>query len=153
MAPEGIVLRPGQAERLPLRTSQVDYLATAKQSKFMSLFEFTVAPGFDTGAHYHTQIEEFFYVLEGELDLRKGDEVLHAGPGTFVLVTPGTAHFIANRGSKPARILLGCLPPGHEGYFAELSALLAKEGPPDAEAIAALRKKYDTIQLSGLQSK
>lgn len=153
MPPEGTVVRPGQAERVPLRNSYVDCLATAAHSQYMSLFEFYVAPGFDTGAHYHTRIEEFFYVLEGELDLRKGDDVIHAGPGTFVHVAPGTAHFIANRGAKPARILLGCMPPGHEGYFAELSVLLAKDGPPDPEAVGALRKKYDTIQLSGLQSK
>ncbi len=50
--------------------TRVDYLVTAEHSKQCSLFEFTVAPGFNTGAHYHTKIEEIFYVLEGELDLR-----------------------------------------------------------------------------------
>ncbi len=70
-----------------------------------------------------------------------------------MFVPPGTPQYIANRGTKPRRLLLGCNPPGHENYFAELPALLAKPGPPDPEAIAALRKKYDTIQLSELQSK
>ena len=57
----------------------VDYLVTAEHSKQCSLFEFTVAPGFNTGAHYHTKIEEIFYVLEGELDLRCGDYSWRAG--------------------------------------------------------------------------
>jgi quercetin dioxygenase-like cupin family protein len=153
MSAEGTVIQPGHAQRVSLHGSHIDYLATAKQSKFTSFFEFLAAPGFDTGAHYHTRIEEFFYVLEGEFDLRSGDQVFQGGPGTFALVPPGTPHFIANHGSKPARILIGCSPPGHEAYFSELSALLEKGGPPDVAAIGALRKKYDTIQLSGMQSK
>jgi quercetin dioxygenase-like cupin family protein len=153
MASAGVVLQPGQAKQVDLRGSKIIYLATGQNSQGCSLFEFDVAPGFDTGAHYHTKIEEFFYVIEGEFDLRSGDRTFQAGPGTFVFVPPGSAHYIANKSGKRARMLLGCVPPGHEGYFDELAALLAKSGPPDAEAIAALRKKYDTIQLSALQSK
>jgi hypothetical protein len=41
-------------------------------------------------------------------------------------------------------------PPGHDRYFAELAAILARSGPPDTDAIAALRSKYDTEQLSSL---
>ncbi len=43
-------------------------------------------------------------------------------------------------------------PPGHENYFEELSALVALGGPPNAEAIAALRARYDTEQLSALKT-
>jgi hypothetical protein len=49
-------------------------------------------------------------------------------------------------------MLLVTAPPGHERYFEELSALLAQGGPPDPEAIAALRRKYDTVQVSTLAS-
>jgi quercetin dioxygenase-like cupin family protein len=150
---EAVVIQPGEAKRTMLRTTGVDYLSTAAESKWCSMFELFVAPGFDTGAHYHTRIEEFFYVLEGELALRAGEKLVIGGPGTFVFIPPGVAHSIANAGSKPARMLLGCSPPGHEKYFDELNALLAGSGPPDPAAIAALRNKYDTIQISGLQSK
>ena len=153
MSVAGLVVEPGTAKSFELRGSRANVLTTAKDSKGCSLFEFDAAPGFDTGAHYHTRIEEFFYVLEGEFDLKCGDRVVRAGPGAFVLVPPGVPHGIANHGNEHARLLLGCLPPGHEGYFEELAALLAKSGPPDAEAVATLRRKYDTIQLSALQSK
>lgn len=153
MAATGVVVQAGQAKQLDLRGSRIAPLVTGKDSTGCSLFEFEIVPGFDTGAHYHTKMEEFFYVLEGECDLRSGDRVVHAGPGTFVFAPPGTTHSIANSSTKRARMLLGCLPPGHEGYFDELSVLLAGSGPPDAQAIATLRKKYDTIQLSDLQSK
>jgi len=152
MSTAGVMVQPGRVKRVELRGSWLNYLVTGRDSKGCSLFEFDAAPGFDTGVHYHTRIEEFLYVLEGEVDLRSGDQVTHAAPGAFVFVPRGTKHSIANFGKKRSRLLLGCLPPGHENYFEELSALLAKPGPPSSEAIAALRKKYDTIQVSGLRS-
>src|SRR5947209_676865 len=33
--------------------------------------------------HYHTNLTELFYVLEGELKLQIGEQVVQAGPGTF----------------------------------------------------------------------
>jgi quercetin dioxygenase-like cupin family protein len=152
MSGTGVVLERGRAKRVDLRGSRLDYLLTEKDSKGCSLFEFDVAPGFDTGRHYHTAMEEFFFVLEGKVDLRSGDRVVSGEPGTFVFVPPGVVHAITNSGTKRARLLLGCVPPGHENYFDELAALLAKEGPPDPALVGALRKKYDTIQVSGMQA-
>jgi hypothetical protein len=49
---------------------------------------------------------------------------------------------------KPARVLLVVSPPGFEHYFEELEKLLAHVSPPDPDAIAELRSRYDTEQLS-----
>jgi quercetin dioxygenase-like cupin family protein len=114
MSVEGIILHHGEAGGVTLHETRVDYLLTAENSKQCSLFEFTIAPGFNTGAHYHTKIEELFYVLEGELDLRCGDKTVRGGPGTFVFVPPGAAHAFGNSGSSPGRMLLITAPPGHE---------------------------------------
>ena len=108
------------------------------------------APGFNTGAHYHTKIEEIFYILEGELDLRCGEHTVRGGPGTCVFVPPGAAHAFGNSGSSPGRMLLITAPPGHEKYFDELRDLIAKGGKPDPDTLAKLRAKYDTVQLATL---
>src|SRR5438270_10374456 len=79
MSVEGLILHHGEAHGVTLHQTRVDYLVTAEHSKHCSLFEFTVAPGFNTGAHYHTKIEEIFYVLEGELDLRCGERTVRGG--------------------------------------------------------------------------
>jgi quercetin dioxygenase-like cupin family protein len=152
MSLEGIILQAGEAQGVSLRDTRIDYLVTADQSRHCSVFEFSVAPGFDTGAHYHTKIEELFYVLEGELNLRSGDRTIRGGPGTFVFVPPGAAHSFGNPGPGVGRLLVICAPPGHEKYFDELASLVAKGGRPDADALAKLRSKYDTIQLSSLTS-
>jgi len=153
MSVEGIVLHNERTAGVDLRGTRVDYLVTADQSRHCSLFEFFVAPGFDTGAHYHTKIEETFYVLEGELNLRCGERVVRAGPGTRAFVPPGVVHSFGNSGSDPARILMIASPPGHEKYFDELAELVSKGGSSDPEAIGKLRVKYDTIQVSALVSK
>ncbi len=152
MSTKAIVVQHGQATGVDLRGTRVDYLVTAGQSKHCSVFEFSVAPGFDTGAHYHTKIEETFYVLEGELNLGCGEQELRAGPGTSGFVPPGVAHSFGNLGTAPARILVIASPPGHEKYFDELVEIVTKGGRPDPEAISTLRAKYDTIQVSGLVS-
>jgi hypothetical protein len=43
-------------------------------------------------------------------------------------------------------------PPGHEQYFEELVKLVTHSGPPDATAIAKLRARFDTEQLSALKA-
>jgi quercetin dioxygenase-like cupin family protein len=151
MSVEGIILHRGEADGVTLHQTRVDYLLTAEDSKECSLFEFTVAPGFNTGAHYHSKIEETFYVLEGELDLRCGERTIRGGPGTFVFIPRGAVHAFGNSGTKPGRMLLSAAPPGHEKYFDELQDLVAKGGgKPDPEALAKLRAKYDTVQIASL---
>jgi len=152
MSIEGIILQRGEAHGVAVRGTQIDFLVTAEHAKSCSMFELSIAPGFDTGAHYHTKIEESLYVLEGELHLRAGDRVVQGGPGTFVFVPSGAALSFGNPGPSTARMLLVMAPPGFERYFEELSELLAQAGQPDPEAIAALRRQYDTVQLSTLTS-
>lgn len=147
MSIEGIILQPGQAAAVSILGSRIEYLVTGGQSKSCSIFELSVAPGFDTGAHYHTRMEEFFYVLEGELNLQSGDRVIRGGPGTFMFVPCGTAHSYGNPASGAARVLLITSPPGFEGYFEELANLVARGGRPDPDAIARLRARYDTVQI------
>lgn len=111
------------------------------------------APGFDTGAHRHTSIEEFFYVLDGEIEARAGERVVVVGgPGTFMFVPKGVAHSFANRTTAQATVVLFTSPAGHERYFEELAEVLRSGGPPDAEAIARVRARHDTEQLSTLQT-
>jgi hypothetical protein len=51
---------------------------------------------------------------------------------------------------QPAWLLLVMSPPGHERYFEELAGILSVGGQPDSDAIAELRRRHDTKQLSAL---
>ena len=63
---------------------------------------------------------------------------------------PRVAPAFANRTDAPARSPRITSPPGHDRYFDELAEILAVEGPPDSNAIAELRRRYDTEQISSL---
>jgi quercetin dioxygenase-like cupin family protein len=149
---QALIHRPGGGETLSLRGTKVRVLCTEADSVGASTFEFHAMPGFDTGSHYHSKIEEQFYVIDGEMELRAGDQVILGRPGAFVTVPAGIAHAFANRSDSPSRMLLVCTPPGHERYFAELAQILARPGAPDAEEIAALRARFDTTQVSPLST-
>ena len=153
MSVEAIVIQGGNAGRVvSLRGTEVAYKAEGvRPGGGPTFLEFHPAPGFSTGDHVHSQIEEIFYVVEGEVQIRVGDQALRARPGDFVLVPPGVAHGFGNPGNDPAKMLLVISPAGvHESYFEELAEVLRKPGPPDVGAIGALRKRYDTEQVSPL---
>ena len=150
MSVEALVYEPEDGETLILRGTKVRVLCTAADSVGASTFEFIAAPGWDTGSHFHSKVEEQFYVIDGEMALRVGDRTIVGRPGTFVTVPTGVAHAFANRSDTPARMLVVVTPPGHERYFAELAEILSRPGAPDPDEIAALRSRFDTTQVSPL---
>jgi quercetin dioxygenase-like cupin family protein len=80
--------------------------------------------------HRH-DFDEAFYVLEGELTFRLGDELTTARAGEFVFAPRGSVHTLANRSERPARYLLTCTPAGFERTLARRIAEQAGEDPPE----------------------
>jgi len=152
MSLEALIHGPEAGETLSLRGTTVRLLSTAATSVGASTFEFVAAPGWDTGSHLHSKIEEQFYVVDGEMELRAGDRLIVGRPGTFVSVPTGVPHAFANRANRPARLLVVATPPGHERYFLELAEILSRPDAPDPDEIAALRTRFDTTQVSPLST-
>jgi mannose-6-phosphate isomerase-like protein (cupin superfamily) len=65
----------------------------------------TIAPW-----HVHHNDDEAWYVLEGALAIRAGDEVIELGAGSAHLVPRGTPHTYWNPGPDPVRYLLFMTP-------------------------------------------
>jgi quercetin dioxygenase-like cupin family protein len=62
-------------------------------------------PGFSVDAHSHPDHVDSFYVLEGEAEFTVGEDVVRAGPGTWVAAPVGTRHCFRNVGDGELRIL------------------------------------------------
>lgn len=109
----------------------------------VAIVEHTLAPGL-LGAppHRHTREDETSYVLEGQLTVQIGADVVTAGPGEIVVKPRGISHTFWNAGDQPVRFLEVISPGGFEDYFAELASIIPADGPPDAGAIAALGARY-----------
>lgn len=143
-------LEAGGGRSVWLRGTKVVFKVESDSAAGASVTEWDAVPGFDTGAHVHERLEETWYVLSGELEFRVGEEMFTAGVGATVFVPPGVAHAFANRSDANASFLLSMSPPGHDRYFDELAEILAGDGPPDPQAIADLRRRYDTRQIQTL---
>src|SRR5919199_234258 len=100
MSIEQLFLAPGEGETASLRGTEVVFKATGQRpGGGPTVLEFICAPGFSTGDHVHSTIEEIFYVVDGEFSLRAGDWAGRVGPGGLVRVPPSTAHGFGNPGS------------------------------------------------------
>ena len=60
--------------------------------------------------HVHDQDDEAWYVLEGTLEFRLGEDEVEAGAGSAVFARRGTPHTYRNAGATPARYLLVMTP-------------------------------------------
>ncbi|MGD9890559.1 MAG: cupin domain-containing protein [Dehalococcoidia bacterium] len=112
----------------------------------IGFFEGTTPAGFGPPRHIHHTCDELFYVLSGEFEFLLGDQVVHAGPGTFVFIPRGTVHAPKVAGTEPGRVIAAFVPGGQEQAFEEFAKLVpAREGEePDAEELQAIAKKYDS---------
>lgn len=87
--------------------------------------------------HYHHNEDEYSYVLEGTLGALLGDDVVEAGPGTWVHKPRGQWHTFWNAGDTPCQIIEVISPAGFEDFFREAAAVWG-----DAEQFAAICAKY-----------
>jgi len=144
-ARRSVVLRwgPQQGLRREARGSEMWFKATASTTggRF-SLMERTLPPGGRMpSAHRHVGNDEAYFVLDGTVEFRIGDEVFDGGPGTFVLVAAGEGHTFGNTSIEPARLLV-LHAPALDAYFEELERLWAPPEPPEHAAEAALMARH-----------
>lgn len=67
-------------------------------------------PGEFVAEHYHPYSEEFFHVVEGELEMRLDGHPVPLGPGDSLLVPIGVRHRLMNVGGKPAHLVFHLSP-------------------------------------------
>jgi quercetin dioxygenase-like cupin family protein len=107
-----------------------------------SLMERTLPPGArKPPPHIHTNCEEAFYVLDGEVEFTVGIEVVIGRRDSFVLVPGGVAHTFGNAGAAQARLLV-IHAPAMDAYFEELQTLWSKENPPSRDEELTLMQRH-----------
>jgi quercetin dioxygenase-like cupin family protein len=144
--PDATLLRSGEGELHAAGDARIAIKATGDATgETFFLSETTVEPGFrGPPPHSHRQLHDLFYVLDGTLTFRLGEETVEASPGTFVCVPPGVVHTFSNPTDKPARFLNFNTPAGWENYMSDL-AQAAANGPLDPATIGQIASRYDFV--------
>ena len=113
----------------------------------LSVFEVVVPPGARVPApHYHEQVDEVAYGLEGELTFTVDGRANRIGPGDHCFIGRGAVHHFVNAGAEPTRTL-SVLTPATIGpaYFRDMAALFAAGGPPDPARVAEVMRRHGLI--------
>ncbi|WP_343306744.1 cupin domain-containing protein [Chitinophaga niabensis] len=80
--------------------------------------EMIVPPGAGPGPHAHTDIQETFYILEGEVEFKSEAGTYTASQGAYVVIPKGgIVHAFKNKTDKIVKLLCTVVPAGLDGFF------------------------------------
>jgi mannose-6-phosphate isomerase-like protein (cupin superfamily) len=148
-ATEGVAATDGVIIPGPTGQHMIVKVSGAASRGAYSLIEYSHRPGAPgPPPHVHREHEEAFFVLEGELTLAVGPDVVTVGAGQTAVVPRGQVHQPSNRSDRPVRFVFLSSPPMDE-FFAELARLVTRTGgQPPASDLAELGERYDSIFTS-----
>jgi quercetin dioxygenase-like cupin family protein len=140
---EATVHRPGEGEQIGGPTAVTIKATGIETEGSLYVGEVVAQPGFPgPPAHFHERLHDMFYVLDGTLTVRLGDQTAELPAGSFVCVPPGVVHTFSNPSETPVRFLNFNTPAGWEHYMRDLAAALAN-GTPSQEEIGRIASRYD----------
>ncbi len=148
-AERAITRGPGEGRAVWVPGLQVTCKAQGEETGgAYSLLEVAIT-GEGPPQHIHQAEDEAFYVVEGEVNVKRGEETIHAPAGAFILIPKGVSHTIWRAGSVPAKILGIFSPPGFEDYFRDTGD---EEQEPDGaayiEKAMAVAEKHN-LEITG----
>ena len=143
---EGFVRLPGDGQTNDLFGDTYTVKAAGDETDgVLAVIEADLAPkSSGTPLHINTLEDENYYVVEGTLTFRIGEETIEAPAGSFVHIPKGVVHTHWNGTSERVRLLGVPTPAGFEKFFADLAELMSQmpPGPPDMSRIGAIYGKY-----------
>jgi quercetin dioxygenase-like cupin family protein len=98
------------------------------------LIEIEIPPGFGPPLHIHHREDEAFYVLDGELTVRCGDNTYTARGGSYAFLPRDVPHAFVVEGDRPVR-MLNITSPGGEGFFKDAGRPADGPGLPNPSPI------------------
>ncbi|HEX8231146.1 MAG TPA: cupin domain-containing protein [Chloroflexia bacterium] len=144
-----VVLPPGAGEMIS--PGMFIKLRSEHTGGGFAMVEATMPPRTQGPAlHVHTREDETFYILEGALRVRVGEQTLTAQAGSTVFMPRGVPHTFCNPFEEPVRALGVITPGGFERFFEDQLAVLQsvpEGGRPDPAAFEALGRKYGGVMM------
>ena len=111
----------------------------------LAVVEHPVDPRRLVPPHTHSDVDEYSYILEGEIGARIGDRVISAPRGTYVLKPRGIMHTFWNATDRPARLLEILSPAKFEKFFEEMGDLMKNSGPETPQLLGTRAAAHNTM--------
>lgn len=141
---DALVVREADVEVLGLAPFSTRLLADSDATRgAFSIMRTTMREGIEGARpHTHSKSAELFYLLDGELHVLAGEQVLTASKGDLVVVPPNMAHAFATPSGHSTDVLI-IQAPGLErfGYFRLIERLT--RGEATLEEVLATQDLYD----------
>lgn len=135
-------LAPGEGRAVHMSGDTYTFKAVGETSDGMlTLFEAIIPPGGGPPPHIHHREIEYYYVLEGELEIMDAGRTFIARAGAFVTIPKGALHRFKNVGTVTAKMLILFTPGGVEGMFFAVGKPAtpgSSPSPPDAAEVERL---------------
>jgi quercetin dioxygenase-like cupin family protein len=106
----------------------------------LAVVEYTTRAGEEPPDHTHGTEDELFYVLQGDLAFRCGDETFELADGGFIFLPRNIEHGYRIRSEKEVKLLVITVPAeekaegGWGGFVSDLETQGQRRGPPDRSA-------------------
>lgn len=114
---------PGEGRSIWIVGDTYTFKAVGEDTgRALTLLEGEVSPQLGPPPHIHHHEDEFFYVLEGELEFLDNDRTFTASAGSFVYIPRGALHRFKNVGETNARMLVFFTLAGMENFFFEAAS-------------------------------
>jgi quercetin dioxygenase-like cupin family protein len=154
MTPRPFAARLDQAPAYWSLGELLTIVASAEQTGgAFSLMEEWLPRGAEPPPHVHRREHEAFFVLDGALTVRVGEEMFAAEAGAFVFCPLGIPHLLTVE-SDEVRMLTLCSPGGVEALFVELGkpaparTLPVDAAEPDVDRVVTLAAHYGAEVLT-----
>jgi quercetin dioxygenase-like cupin family protein len=150
-----VALGPQQGQTLAVMGSNYRILATGKDTAgAYATIDMLVPPGGGPGPHAHADIEETFFVVAGEVEVKSEGGTYTATAGSFIRIPKGgVVHGFKNKSAQPARLLCTVVPAGLEEFFQEIGQPVAPGQflPPPVLDPEAIKRIQALAQVYGQQ--
>ena len=134
---------PGEGKVLRALGDEVTVLLSGEQTGgAFTMVQVVSPPGGGPPPHWHTHEDEWFFILEGRVELWKEGVWAEVPAGTAIFLPRGVPHTYRNCGDTPLRMIVHAAPAGFEVFFERLAAVCAEPGGANPGRISEIAAEH-----------
>lgn len=137
-------------ETIRIGQLELQFLLDGEDTKNeLVIFEFTIPAGAKVPVpHYHKDVDEVIYGLEGVTTTRVDGKKVEIGQGERLFIPRGAVHHHDNQTDKLAKSLIIMTPASiGPAYFREMSELIKPGTPPDPKKATEIMTRHGLIPV------